>query len=295
DLSLILNNEPQIRHQIEQLIQIRNKIKEQFNLTIQQFEELVQRFHISLNEHNSLEKRLITILCDIEKCLNLTGDNFTFQTRQYLNEYQTIQRSIIIDLQKLSDYNLLLSSDIKAIEYLQEHYNHLKEIHLNLEQKVNLLRERINVSLSINVKIDDNIRQIKRKVILYEYDLNRLKTDIPSTVSEKRIRAELAVTIFNDLELVGNLIIELIRDAENESETSTENIRTLNEIKIQYEQMFHEFKEQVDNTNLIFNEHFNYGENTRTLRSFIADVTTELCNLDKQPISTIEKTRELIE
>ncbi|CAF4624829.1 unnamed protein product, partial [Rotaria sp. Silwood2] len=84
-LSLILTNEPQIRHQIEQLIQIRNKIKEQFNLTIQQFEELVQRFNISLNEHNSLEKRLTTTLCDIERCLNLTGDNFTSQTRQYLN------------------------------------------------------------------------------------------------------------------------------------------------------------------------------------------------------------------
>jgi hypothetical protein len=46
---------------------------------------------------------------------------------------------------------------------------------------------------------------------------------------------------------------------------------------------------------LIFNEHFNYGESARTLRSFIADVTTELCNLDKQAISTIEETKELIE
>jgi hypothetical protein len=45
----------------------------------------------------------------------------------------------------------------------------------------------------------------------------------------------------------------------------------------------------------MFNEHFNYGESARTLRSFIADVTTELCNLDKQPISTIGETRELIE
>ncbi|CAF1499745.1 unnamed protein product, partial [Rotaria sordida] len=65
DLSLILTNEPQIRHQIEQLIQIRNKIKEQFNLTIQQFEELVQRFNISLNENNILETRLTSTLCDI--------------------------------------------------------------------------------------------------------------------------------------------------------------------------------------------------------------------------------------
>lgn len=46
---------------------------------------------------------------------------------------------------------------------------------------------------------------------------------------------------------------------------------------------------------MLFNEHFNYGESARTLRSFIADITTELCNLDKQPISTIEQTRELIE
>ncbi len=57
-----------------------------------------------------------------------------------MKEYQTIQRSIIIDLQKLSDHNLLLSSDIKATEYLQERYNHLKILHLNLEQKSNHLQ-----------------------------------------------------------------------------------------------------------------------------------------------------------
>lgn len=51
----------------------------------------------------------------------------------------------------------------------------------------------------------------------------------------------------------------------------------------------------MDNANLIFNEHYNYGESTRTLRSFIADVTNELCNFDKQPISTIDKTKEWIE
>ncbi len=55
-------------------------------------------------------------------------------------EYQTIQRSIVIDLQKLSDHNLLLSSDIKATEYLQERYNHLRELHLNLEKKSKNLR-----------------------------------------------------------------------------------------------------------------------------------------------------------
>jgi len=32
DLSINLPNEPQIRHQIEQLIEIRNKIKEQFDV-----------------------------------------------------------------------------------------------------------------------------------------------------------------------------------------------------------------------------------------------------------------------
>ena len=53
--------------------------------TIQHFEELVDRFNISLNEHNNLEKLLITTLRDIEKCLNLTGDNFTHQTQHYLN------------------------------------------------------------------------------------------------------------------------------------------------------------------------------------------------------------------
>ena len=34
DLSVILTNEPQIRHQIEQLIEIRNKIKEQFDVNL---------------------------------------------------------------------------------------------------------------------------------------------------------------------------------------------------------------------------------------------------------------------
>jgi hypothetical protein len=159
---------------MEQLIEIRNKIKEQFDVnswgsfllysflcflkfTNQQFEELVERFNISFNEHNHLEKHLTTILHDVERCLSLTGESFTHQTRQYLNvnstflfqiyhlssffkEFQTIQRSIIIDLQKLSDHNLLLSSDIKATEYLQERYYHLKEIHFILEQKSNHLR-----------------------------------------------------------------------------------------------------------------------------------------------------------
>lgn len=47
--------------------------------------------------------------------------------------------------------------------------------------------------MSINDKIDENIRQLKRKLILYETDHNRLRTEIPNTVSDKRIRAELAV------------------------------------------------------------------------------------------------------
>jgi ATP-dependent Clp protease ATP-binding subunit ClpA len=34
DLSVILTNEPQIRHQIEQLIEIRSRIKEQFDVNI---------------------------------------------------------------------------------------------------------------------------------------------------------------------------------------------------------------------------------------------------------------------
>jgi hypothetical protein len=34
----------------------------------------------------------------------------------------------------------------------------------------------------------------------------------------------------------------LIHDAQNECETSTENIRALNEIKAQHEQMLNEFK-----------------------------------------------------
>ncbi|UJR37453.1 hypothetical protein I4U23_030156 [Adineta vaga] len=295
DLNTILTIESQIRHLIEQLIETKTKIKEQFDFTIQHLEELIERFRMSLNEHNNLEKQLTIALRDADKCLNLVGDDFTQQTRQYLNEYQTNQRTILIDLQKISDHNCLLISDVKATEYLQTRYDHLKELHLNLEQKINHLRERINVSLSMNEKIDDNIRQIKRKLILYENDLHRLKTEIPSTVSDKRIRAESAVTVFNDLELIDAVVIELIRDAENTSETSTENLRSLHEIKHQHEQMLNEFREQVQNTNLYFNEHFNYGESARTLRSFITDVTTELCNSEKKPISMIDETKEFIE
>ena len=59
-----------------------------------------------------------------------------------------------------------------------------------------LFKERINLSLSLNVKIDDNIRQIKRKLILYENDLKQLKLDIPNTISDKRIRTELTVVSF---------------------------------------------------------------------------------------------------
>ena len=39
-----------------------------------------------------------------------------------------------------------------------------------------------------------------------------------------------------------NVIEELIRDAENEPETSIENIRALNDIKIQHERMLNQFQ-----------------------------------------------------
>ena len=52
---------------------------------MQQFEELTERFNLSLNEYDDLETRLTTTLYDIEKCLNLTGDDFTSQARHYLN------------------------------------------------------------------------------------------------------------------------------------------------------------------------------------------------------------------
>jgi hypothetical protein len=42
-----------------------------------------------------------------------------------------------------------------------------------------------------------------------------------------------------------NVIQDLIREADNEIETSTENIRALNEIKIQHEQMHSEFKVRI--------------------------------------------------
>ena len=48
--------------------------------------------------------------------------------------------------------------------------------------------------------------------------------------------------VFNDLQMIATVIEQLIHDAENECETSTENIRALKEIQIQHEQMFNEFK-----------------------------------------------------
>ena len=45
--------------------------------------------------------------------------------------------------------------------------------------------------------------------------------------------------------MITNVIEELIRDAEQEPETSTENIRGLNEIKIQHEQMLQQFQVKV--------------------------------------------------
>lgn len=45
----------------------------------------------------------------------------------------------------------------------------------------------------------------------------------------------------------------------------------------------------------MFNEHFNYGESARALRSMITEMTTDLCNWEKQPISSIEETKQFIE
>jgi len=42
--------------------------------------------------------------------------------------------------------------------------------------------------------------------------------------------------------LLTNTLDELIREAENESETSIENIRALKELQLQHQQMFTEFK-----------------------------------------------------
>ena len=41
----------------------------------------------------------------------------------------------------------------------------------------------------------------------------------------------------------------LIHDAENECETSTENIRALNEVKIQHEQLSMQFKVDIEPKN----------------------------------------------
>lgn len=66
-------------------------------------------------------------------------------------DYQTIHRSIMIDLQKISDQNLLLSSDVQATEYFQQRYNQLREMHSNLEQRTKQLRVRHSMNfISLN-------------------------------------------------------------------------------------------------------------------------------------------------
>lgn len=77
-------------------------------LTNRQFEELVERFNYAINEHDVLEKRLKTILHDIEQCANLTGDSFTSQTRQYLNVNEKIDKiscQFIVSFSGISNYS----------------------------------------------------------------------------------------------------------------------------------------------------------------------------------------------
>jgi hypothetical protein len=52
------------------------------------------------------------------------------------------QRTILLDLQTLFDKNLLLSSDKQATSHIHERTVQLKQLHLQLEQKVNQLRVR---------------------------------------------------------------------------------------------------------------------------------------------------------
>ena len=123
-----------------------------------QLENLNERFTISLNEHNHLEKRLITILRELEKCSTLTGNQFTLETREYLQvcltmkiakkisiefllkNYQAIQHGIRSDLQKLPDDHQSIAADSKSSLYLQQRYEHLKDFHLKIEEKLEHLR-----------------------------------------------------------------------------------------------------------------------------------------------------------
>ena len=62
---------------------------------MQQYEDLVEHFRVSLNDYDHLETRLTTILNNIEKCSNLTGDEFTIQARQCLNVYHNENKYFI--------------------------------------------------------------------------------------------------------------------------------------------------------------------------------------------------------
>lgn len=64
-------------------------------------------------------------------------------------------------------------------------------------------------------------------------------------------------TVFDDLKLMNHVIEELIRDAENEPETSIENIRSLNDIKIQHERMLTQFqvKTKLRNLCILYDDH----------------------------------------
>ena len=47
--------------------------------------------------------------------------------------------------------------------------------------------------------------------------------------------------------------------------------------------------------NLMFNEHFNFAATVRSLRGFIAEIMTDLCNLDKKAFSKLSETKEMLE
>lgn len=51
-------------------------------------EALHQRYLTLINGHSQFEKRLMTILHDLEKCSTFTGDQFTRLTREYLQVEQ---------------------------------------------------------------------------------------------------------------------------------------------------------------------------------------------------------------
>ncbi|CAF1121905.1 unnamed protein product, partial [Didymodactylos carnosus] len=173
----------------------------------------------------------------------------------------------------------------------------LKQAIKHLEHKATKLQSRLNSSISISNKVDENIRHLQQKLSAYEKDLTRLKNEIPNNTLDKYTHTEIDVTSLEELRLLATNINEIFHDLEDAKlvlrRPSIPNNSLIN-LKETYQMLIKQYDIQVDTTNIKYSEHFNFIKNCRALRLYITDLITTLYNLKKQPISTVNEIRQLI-